>query len=211
MKFEFKNLGYLEHAAIELADLTIICGKNNTGKTYVNYAIYGFLATFYSDIGFVLDIDNEIDTLLEDGILTINLSEYKQVFMDFIEQKCNVYSDLMYGFFNVDKDFFLDSLFKINLDNYQLDRSSFIQTEFSLSSNPKQVVIISKNKNSEEIEFTLLIENKKSTLSKQIFEAIVNYGLVKVFAQNYFFEPFIITSERTGVSLFYKELDINKK
>ncbi|MGK7956413.1 MAG: AAA family ATPase, partial [Crocosphaera sp.] len=33
MKFEISNLGYIKQAEIELADLTIICGKNNTGKT----------------------------------------------------------------------------------------------------------------------------------------------------------------------------------
>ena len=43
MKFRFKNLGPIEQADLELGDLTIIAGRNNTGKTYLAYALYGFL------------------------------------------------------------------------------------------------------------------------------------------------------------------------
>ena len=46
MKFHFENLGLLDKAELELADLTIICGENNTGKTYATYAIYGFLRSW---------------------------------------------------------------------------------------------------------------------------------------------------------------------
>ena len=43
MKFVFKNLGPIHEAELELGDLTIIAGRNNTGKTYVAYTLYGFL------------------------------------------------------------------------------------------------------------------------------------------------------------------------
>ena len=35
MQFELKNVGLVDGATVTLADLTIICGENNTGKTYV--------------------------------------------------------------------------------------------------------------------------------------------------------------------------------
>ena len=43
MRVQIKNLGVIKEADFEVGDLTIICGINNTGKTYVNYALYGFL------------------------------------------------------------------------------------------------------------------------------------------------------------------------
>ena len=43
MKFVFKNLGPINEAELELGDLTIIAGRNNTGKTYVAHTLYGFL------------------------------------------------------------------------------------------------------------------------------------------------------------------------
>ena len=46
MKFTFKNLGPVAGAELELGDFTIISGRNNTGKTRIVYALYGFMKTF---------------------------------------------------------------------------------------------------------------------------------------------------------------------
>ncbi len=46
MKFTFKNLGPVDGAELELGDFTIISGRNNTGKTRIVYALYGFMTTF---------------------------------------------------------------------------------------------------------------------------------------------------------------------
>ncbi|MGI6353564.1 MAG: AAA family ATPase [Lentisphaeria bacterium] len=43
MKFELENYGPISNATVELGDLTIICGRNNTGKTCIAYAIYDFI------------------------------------------------------------------------------------------------------------------------------------------------------------------------
>ena len=44
MKLKLKNLGPVEEVNIDLdKNLLVFCGPNNTGKTYVAYAIYGFL------------------------------------------------------------------------------------------------------------------------------------------------------------------------
>lgn len=41
--FTFRNIGPIKKAEMELGDLTIIAGRNNTGKTYLVYTLYGFL------------------------------------------------------------------------------------------------------------------------------------------------------------------------
>ena len=46
LKAKIKNLGPIREAEIALNDLTIIAGKNNSGKTYISYALYGFLNRF---------------------------------------------------------------------------------------------------------------------------------------------------------------------
>ena len=43
MKIDVKKLGVLRWAEFSLGDFTIICGSNNTGKTYATYALFGFL------------------------------------------------------------------------------------------------------------------------------------------------------------------------
>jgi predicted ATPase len=43
MLFTLRNLGRLEEATIDLSkDLIVLTGPNNTSKTYVAHAIYGF-------------------------------------------------------------------------------------------------------------------------------------------------------------------------
>ena len=45
-----KNIGILKQAEFSLGDLTIICGENNTGKTYATYALYSFLKSWHQFI-----------------------------------------------------------------------------------------------------------------------------------------------------------------
>lgn len=42
-RFRFRNIGPVKEAELELGDLTILAGRNNTGKTYLAYTLYGFL------------------------------------------------------------------------------------------------------------------------------------------------------------------------
>lgn len=48
MQIHLHRLGPLQHAKFTLGDLTVICGHNNTGKTYATYALFGFLS-FWQD------------------------------------------------------------------------------------------------------------------------------------------------------------------
>ena len=43
LTFTFKNIGPVRGAELELGALTVIAGRNNTGKTYLVYTLYGFL------------------------------------------------------------------------------------------------------------------------------------------------------------------------
>ena len=64
MKFNFKNFGYIDEGSIELSDLTILCGPNNSGKTYTSYSIYGFLKYFRNLVDFSIS-DELLDRLRE--------------------------------------------------------------------------------------------------------------------------------------------------
>jgi len=41
-RINIRNLGSIEEGEIELKPLTILFGKNNTGKTYAGYLLWGF-------------------------------------------------------------------------------------------------------------------------------------------------------------------------
>ncbi|MGV8124050.1 MAG: hypothetical protein AB2L14_30230 [Candidatus Xenobiia bacterium LiM19] len=62
MKIHIENIGVLCQAEFELADMTIICGSNNTGKTYATHALFGFLS-FWREIFSIPVQDSTINQL----------------------------------------------------------------------------------------------------------------------------------------------------
>ena len=85
--FHFKKIGPVRNAEMELGDLTVIAGRNNTGKTYIAYTLYGFLKSFSGTIGPFLDAtdvlpfaSNMVDLaekLLDSGQVTIPIDSAK--------------------------------------------------------------------------------------------------------------------------------------
>jgi len=119
MKFNLSNLGYLKQATIDLGDLTIICGNNNTGKTDINYGIYGFLKNWKNNIDFQLK--QEVETLFQDGVEKIDLALYQQKFIDAIGRVADSYSEFLPDVFGVGEDSFRETSFQVILDEYEPD------------------------------------------------------------------------------------------
>jgi predicted ATPase len=57
MQFTVKNFGKIEQAKIQIKNLTVLAGPNNSGKTFVSKALYSILAT-----------QPVIDSLLKNGL-----------------------------------------------------------------------------------------------------------------------------------------------
>ncbi len=78
MYFELKNIGAIKQAKIELGKLTVICGKNNTGKTYITYSIFGFLSTLFEHADEFDSLDAYLDFYLDklNEIFSANADEF---------------------------------------------------------------------------------------------------------------------------------------
>ena len=86
MKFTFKNLGAVDHAILELSPLTIVCGLNNTGKTYVTYATYALLAKWRGLVEWTIS-NTDMRSLQENGVLKVNLQDNFVAHWDEIRKK----------------------------------------------------------------------------------------------------------------------------
>ncbi len=75
MKISVENLGVLKRAEFELGELTLICGRNNTGKTYATCALFGFLWR-WERLYEVKIPKISIETLLRDGVTQIDIEPY---------------------------------------------------------------------------------------------------------------------------------------
>jgi len=106
MYFELKNIGAIKNAKIELGQLTVVCGKNNTGKTYITYSIYGF---WYEKFELFTKAWTYVDELE-------NISDEEKL-KRFNKQLSKLYSQQLCHIFNVNPDEFAHSEFQIDLDN----------------------------------------------------------------------------------------------
>lgn len=192
MKFQIRNLGPVRHARLETGDLTIICGKNNTGKTYLTYAIYGFLKSWKSLL--YSELASEISgQLREDGNLRIDLTIFEKKLPRIFNRISEKYSERLHRVFNVSEDEIKNARLEILIDDYQAD----YENEFPFPNARKE-------KNSRILHLTHSPD--KPVKTSALCEALSSYFLGKICFHN----VFIATSERLGISLFYKELDKTK-
>ena len=73
MIFNVKNLGYIEEASVDLSkDLIVLTGQNNTGKTYLAYAIYGLFVTEDNSYFYFIADNFSYDDKIEDIYYSIS-------------------------------------------------------------------------------------------------------------------------------------------
>ncbi len=207
VRFKLQNIGLIEDSEISLNDISIICGQNNTGKTYVTYSIYGFLKTWRELINFNISkkVLKELD---ENGFCSIKLSTFKDSVFDILNELSDNYTSTLGSIFSVDDDWFEKSSFEVFIDNFILDLG--IEINITLTSAKKDILQMKKLQNEDILEVSILGIKVKKQIPHFIIEQAINKILGEIYFDAYFKNPFIITSERTGISLFYKELDINK-
>ena len=95
MKIKLQNLGILKTAEFELGDLTIICGKNNTGKTYAVYTFYGFLKLWRNIIS-IEPLLKHSRELIDNGVIRIELEDFKKRIPELLQGACNRYSEILH-------------------------------------------------------------------------------------------------------------------
>ena len=199
-----KNIGILKQAEFSLGDLTLICGENNTGKTYAAYALYGFLRSWHDLIRIPVS-DDQVHTLLTDGYLNIKLVQYVKKADQILAKACKRYSEQLNSVFAARKEEFQNSEFHIEPSTIHIPKRGVIDR---IISHNEQFLISSKRKRSEELRLTLSggrQEGKKidPILVKDRMSAIIN----RVVFFNCFPRNLISSIERTGVAIFQKELD----
>ena len=91
MKISIKNLGAIKQAEFTLGDLTIICGSNNTGKTYATYALFGFLS-FWRDAFSIKIPEADIRQLLNEGSIELDSQDYIKNARKILKNGCKAFT-----------------------------------------------------------------------------------------------------------------------
>lgn len=220
MKVIFENLGPIKKGRIELNKLNIFCGKNNTGKTYINYLIYTILTTinnlnFKNNKEFIKELPKdkrEIEINLEEVLFKENY--LKELLLN-IEEKI---TERLPVIFSVSKDFFKNFKIKIDYDSINLNKKIhpnkffFIEDHYGIIEKEGINIKIRldeefKNEIGETFDLDFNISRNQLNEIERINRVITNYIIAIIFNLKRVY-PF--PAERSGLAIFYNELLIRR-
>ena len=223
VKYRFRNIGPVKDATLELGDLTVIAGRNNTGKTYIVYSLYGFLKMCrrFSEtrMGRRLEADlfsrkqtqaqfPGIESITEDVIregraeFPLDGETLHRQRRTLIHSVARAFSTTgLPGVFSSQPSKFEGSSVEVEPKGRIRGDLSSARTDFSEGGS----LSIEYDGNNVVIAIDNIKDRRLARLRYDIARHYFQFLL-----DGYFPEPFILSAERFGISLFYRELDFTK-
>ncbi|MCL1877518.1 MAG: ATP-binding protein, partial [Defluviitaleaceae bacterium] len=208
MKITMENIGLTRYAELEMNDLTIICGQNNSGKTHIAYAIYGFF--HFWNTSFQIPIDKEIIKKLKDtGYYKIQLSEFREKAPQIIERACFEYRDELHSVFSTHESKFENSVLRLSVSPEEIEITNKREiTGRAQAASGKTGLKFVKKVGENELTFTLFAEDDDTVdVPDFIIMNVISNALKSCVFTSVCPNVFIASTERTGSAIFYKELD----
>lgn len=224
MQFEFKNLGTIKEAQIEMGDLTIICGENNTGKTYLTYAVWGIYAnvdyqptkeemiSFSKDEPtlkekYSIDIKEAKNQIKKFGKYSLNID--KEDYLLIRQMAFRFYEKSIEKVFGVQDDYFSNLRLNIVSVIPNIKRKGEVgglNVEIEISDTPSLHIKADKEYFDSEQKLFKNTTDKEFPFSLQLllfFPIIMFIERFKYISSNLFLLP----AQRDSIELFYKALD----
>ena len=207
MKISIKNLGALEQAEFEIGNLTIICGANNTGKTYATHAVYGFFDFLRTASNFSVE-QSILNKLFNVGSVQIKLNTYTDNLQKQIDRLARQYSKQLYRVFAGTERLFKNTLLSMKIPQpVRLDSKERIKITFG--SSEKEILQI-ESRDNDILEVRLIISDKDELPPAHIVSSMIEDAVRKTIFGSLIPKPYIASAERTGAAIFQKELDFTR-
>lgn len=208
MKITFKNLGAIKQADLTLGELTVVCGENNTGKTYVTYATYGFLDFWHKELA--IDIPSEIVTqVMEKGSIEVPIEQFAKDAEKILKEASKKFSKQIDRVFAGNEALFDKSSLSVRVEkseDYTSNKVSYIA-----GSADRSILEVSSDKNDDKLTISLLVNKSTEDLPPRSYiERMVSAAIRDLVFKDKMPRPFIASAERTGSAIFQKELDFTR-
>lgn len=208
MKISFENFGVINKGEIEQKPLTILCGENNTGKTYAMYVMYFVKknhAIFFKIFEkFILDLISEQDYKTKKNI-SFDFGQILESNIDFINNEISVITKInLHQIFNSNEEKFALSNINININKL---KESFYQSliDFSIRINDQKSSVLEIWKDSD--SNTINIESSDlGRLDYKSFIITLTSEIVTLIFFNKGKKVLLLPAERAAIHLFYQEL-----
>ena len=206
MKLSLENLGALTTGELELADLTVICGENNTGKTYLTYTLYGLLRTWES---FVKIPDFDLRPLQTNGVMEIDLadqviSQAPQLLQEAVESYC----ESLYRVLASQEKRFSETKLQLQVDFKDVLATAY-ERKFTTDSSRRLISFV-KRAGENKLAISAATEESKRPISRFGYQPLLDRVIKEICFAPILPEPFIVSTERTGAVTFQGELNLAK-
>lgn len=199
MKLTVDNLGKIIQSEIELNNLTILVGDNNSGKTYITYSIYGMLKNWTDFINY--NSFKTLETRLKaEGQISLNKEEIQDIVSKSIVTESSNFQKRIRDLFNDKEKIFSEARVKLEFEK---------PTDFKDCEKKIQIGenIVFEGKLVNNVLSISYIKQTKNEIDDTLFKRVLGDLFAYLVFDEIFPDPIIITAERLGISLFYKELD----
>ena len=207
-RFHVEKLGCIESGDFEVKPLTLLCGPNNTGKTWAMYALYGFLSDTFSSPPLLPGIDRVLVEVAEKGVYSWDFGAWLETNTDELLKIINErMRRSLPEIFNSSESIFVKSCF-----DWKIDRDVFIRSginhgldlQLKLGSKSYSLTLL-KPAGESKLHITLLAEEMPD-LTLYLSSVLLNHLMGKENG----WRVFLLPAERNGLHLFYKELAHNR-
>lgn len=202
---KISNIGPIKNAEISINELTVFCGGNNQGKTYLSYTVYAVLNEIVTKFQ-PLSIEI-LQKLFEGDVYTLSREKFNTKFKKFVKELIEKRSSKILeqtfntkeGQFNnstinIDEEEIIQLLNLKDVDTYEAS-VDFQNRIFTFTVKEHELIFSCvKHHNIDEREVN-------SLFSSFIFELLISNYLEKKIDVMYF------PAERTGINVFAKELN----
>jgi predicted ATPase len=209
MKIKVSNLGIISEGTIDLSKkISLFCGQNGTGKTYLAYVIYGLLKNRLR-----FDEDNEIvDKLIENSRVTINI-DFQSIF-DFKQSMFARTKNSLSDFFGIGEDDSKKLFPKFKIENTETEKefkSRIISTEFTTNIKIFNIEFsLTKLKGETQITISLN-ENISTPLRLGLLRGYIKSSIESILAFYPIKDVVMFPVERNSINTFSKQLSIRKQ
>lgn len=203
------NLGPIQNATVDFAALTVLCGANNQGKTYLAYTLYGVLSDLHRMTMNFLN-DEEREKLVDYGSITFEKNQFIDKLVTVIENN-----------FNQRKQIILERVFKSDIIPFEKVELSITRDEivrylnlnaiksFGVKAASMEIIM---EVNEEQLTILLTSTSHAIRLAKLSKMTIIQIMLSRLIENaisnnnNFFYVP----AERIGINVFRNQLNQNK-
>lgn len=206
MKISFEHLGAAEYGEIELANLTIVCGENNTGKTYITYLIYCLLSSWrqLTDI----NLKPELTSLFQDGTAKIDLQtkiadKWSEICSVTLEKFKKDFPEMLAS----NSGLFAKMLLNVDIPLNTAWRGKEYKNELR-GAKGNLLVSMTKEANSAVLELAAPKQEDSAMHTMLSLGDFIEERLFSMILEETIPNVFIASTERTGATTFRKQLNL---